>query len=164
MATGLDKYHPFNNTPAAELIVQKAHLMLGPVTEQLGWGYSHAVWALMSNFIMLDRLCATYGVTATTPSQLVPRTHCEPRAIGTAAQVRISIIMLSILSHFMISSYMSWPHPQNYSANFVSPGLLVKRLTSKQQPTFWIHSHTLILQTLHWRSLHGSFHEESRKL
>jgi hypothetical protein len=49
---------PFQQ-PTVELILQNAGLMLTPGTPQIGWGHANAIWALMSNFIALDHLCAT---------------------------------------------------------------------------------------------------------
>lgn len=98
MATGLDEHYPFNNRPAADLIVKNADLILASGTDPLGSGYSNIVWSLMSNVIILDRLCAMFGVMATSPSQPVPRVHCEQSTIGTAAQVSISILI-----HFLCS-------------------------------------------------------------
>ena len=77
MATGLDNHHPFNNTPAVELILQNAGLTLAPGTLQIGWGHADAVWALMSNLIALDRLSATFGAATADPGQPVARRHCE---------------------------------------------------------------------------------------
>ena len=45
--------------------------MLAPGTLQIGWGHANAVWALMSNFIALDRLSATFGAATAAPGQLL---------------------------------------------------------------------------------------------
>jgi hypothetical protein len=72
MATGLDKHHPFQNTLAAELIVQNAGLMLTPGTDRISSGYTFAVWSLMSNFIVLGHVCAMFSTTNVAPGQPVP--------------------------------------------------------------------------------------------
>jgi hypothetical protein len=131
MATNLDKHHPFNNTPAVKLILKNAGLMLAPGTLQIGWGYANTIWALMSNFIALDHLCATFGAATVAPSLPVARSHCEQTiAIRTAAEVSISVPISAVLSYLNISSCTSSPHLQKYSANSASLGLLIKRLRS----------------------------------
>ena len=91
MATGLDNHHPFNNMPVVELILQNAGLMLTQGTPQIGWGHANAVWALMSNFIALDHLSATFGAATAAPGQPVAQRHCEETiAIGTA-EVSLSL-------------------------------------------------------------------------
>jgi hypothetical protein len=131
MATGLDKHHPFNNMPAVKLILKNAGLMLTPGTPQISWGYANTIWALMSNFIALDRLCATFSAATVASSLPVTHSHCEQTiAIGTAAEVSILVPISAILSHLNISSCTSLPHLQKYSANSASLGLLVKRLRS----------------------------------
>ena len=95
MATGLDNHHPFNNMPAVELILWNAGVMLAPGTPQIGWGHANAVWALMSNFITLDRLSATFGAATAAPGQPVTQRHCEKTiAIGTAAEVSLSLLFV----------------------------------------------------------------------
>lgn len=140
MAAGLDKHHPFHNTPAAEIIVKNAGLMLAPGTDAITAGYAFAVWSLVSNFILLDRVCATFGAANVAPSQPVPRTHSGQMDIGTAAPVSISALIFAIPSDLNVSSYVSSPPPQKYSVSSVWLGLLVERpgSTSGQHPTLSI--------------------------
>ena len=164
MAAGLDKHHPFHNTPAAELIVQNAGLMLAPGTDRISVGYASAVWSLMSNFIVLDRVCATFGAAIVAPGQPVPRAHSGQTDIGTAAPVRISALIFTIPSDLDISTYVSLPPPRKYSANSVWLGLRVERLgsTSGQHPTPSMQ--IIILPKLPWNSPSALLPEESRRL
>jgi hypothetical protein len=135
MATSLDKHHPFNNTPAVELILKNAGLMLTQGTLQIGWGYgscyANTIWALMSNFIALDCLCATFGAATVAPSLPVAHSHCEQTiAIVTAAEVSISVSISAILSHLNISSCTSSPHLRKYSALL---GLLIDKQSEFQE-------------------------------
>jgi len=138
MAAGLDKHRPFSNTPAVEHILQNTGLMLAPGTPPIGWGHANAIWALMSNFIALDRLCATFGAATAAPGRPVARSHTdETIAIGITAEVSTSVPISTILSHFNNSSYAISRRLQKYSASSASHGLLVERLRRKlkQQPT-----------------------------
>ena len=132
MATGLDNHHPFNNMAVVELILQNAGMMLAPGTLQIGWGYANAVWALMSNSITLDRLSATFGAATAAPGQPVTQRHCEETiAIGTAAEVSLSLPICPIISHMnIISSCGSLPHLPEYSASSALLGPLIERLRS----------------------------------
>ena len=132
MATGLDNHHSFDNMPAVELILQNAGLMLAPGTPQIGWGDANTVWALMSNYITLDHLSATFGAATAAPGQPVARRHCEETiAIGTAAEVSLSLPICPIISHMnIISSCGSSPHLPKYSASSALLGPLVERLRS----------------------------------
>ena len=132
IATGLDNHHPFDNTPAVELILRNAGLMLTPGTPQIGWGHANTVWPLMSNFITLDCLSATFGAATAASGQPVTRRHCkETIAIGTAAEVSLSLPICPIISHMnIISSCRSSPHLPKYSASSALLGPLVERLKS----------------------------------
>jgi hypothetical protein len=131
MATSLDKHHPLNNMLAVELILKNAGLMLIPGTPQIGWGHANTIWALMSNFIALDHLCATFSAATVAPNLPVACSYCgQTIAIGTTAEVSISVPISAILSHLNISSCTSSPHLQKYLANSALLGLLVKRLRS----------------------------------
>ena len=165
MASSLDQHHPFNNTPAVDLILQNAELMLAPGTLQIGWGHANTVWALMSNFITLDCLSATFGAATAAPGQPVAWRHCEETiAIGTTTEVSLSVSICPIISHLNISSCMSSPHLQKYSANSASLGLLIKRLRTNLESKLTLSiSHVILLQ-LHWPSPGALFPEESRKL
>ena len=132
MATGLDNHHPFNNMPAVELILRNTGLMLAPGTLQIGLEHANAVWALMSNFITLDHLSATFGAATAAPGQPVTWRHCEETiAIGTAAEVSLSLSICPIISHMnIISSCRSSPRLPKYSASSALLGPLVERLRS----------------------------------
>ena len=132
MATGLDNHHPFNNPPVVELILQNAGLMLAPGTPQIGWGHANAVWALMSNFIALDCLSATFGAATAAPGQPVTWRQCEETiAIGTAAEVSLLLPICPIISYInIISSCESSPCLPRYSASSALLGPLVERLRS----------------------------------
>ena len=85
MATSLDNHHTFDNMPMVKFILQNVGLMLTPGTLQIGWEHANAVWALMSNFITLDHLSATFGAATAAPGQPVAWRNCEKTiSIGTA--------------------------------------------------------------------------------
>ena len=150
MASGLDQHHPFNNTLAVDLILQNAELMLAPGTLQIGWGHANAVWALMSNFIALDCLFATFGAATAAPGQPVAQRHCgETIAIRTATEVSLSVPICPIISHLNISSCMSSYHLQRYSANSALLGLLVRRLRSNLESKLTLFISCAILLQLH---------------
>jgi hypothetical protein len=108
MAAGLDRHHPFNNRPTAELLARNAESILA---DQLSSRHANTAWALFCNFIVLDRLCTAFAAAAVPRCQPIPRTQCDKAAIGTAAQVSVSLIIFTLLSHLNISSYKSSPRP-----------------------------------------------------
>ena len=70
IAKGLKNHHPFNDTPAVAIILRNAKSILASVTDKRSVGYVWRIWGLMSNFVLFDCLCITFGVASVAPSQL----------------------------------------------------------------------------------------------
>lgn len=97
------------------MIVRDAGLILASGAKQLTSGYAHAVWGLISSYILLDRLYATFAPEAAAPSQPIPRTHCENLKStfgGTVEKVSVSVLILAILPHLNVSSSLTSCDPQ----------------------------------------------------
>src|SRR5271156_1663156 len=68
IAEGLEKHHPFSDTPAVDIILKNAKLILNSPSDV---AYARRIWGLMSNYVLFDRLCATFGVATVSPCQPV---------------------------------------------------------------------------------------------
>ena len=73
-------------------------------------GHANTVWALMSNFIALDHLSATFGAATAAPGQPVAQRHCEETiAIGTTTEVSLSVLFVPLSLIWTLAP--AWAHP-----------------------------------------------------